>query len=148
MNGPGRLPADARTSDDGFAPTEFVLFAGMILLPTLLLVLLLPTWWERQTLGRVAAQEAARAAVLAQTWEQAVSAGTRTAAQIGANRGVPGADLAVSFSGALERGSAVTATTSVRVPALPVPFLGRAGFTLTTAHTEPVDQYRSIGADG
>lgn len=131
--------------EGGFAPTEFVLFAGLILLPTLVLVMVLPTWWERQSLGRAAAREAARAVVLAESWDDGTAAGQRMVAAMAANYGVPDADMVVAFSGVLARGQSVTAAVSVTIPSRPLPFLPMPGFTLTATHTEPVDAYRSFG---
>ena len=139
-----RSPAAA---DDGFAPTEFVLFTGVVLLPTLMLVLFLPTWWERQMLGRAAAQEAARAVVLAHSWDHGVAAGEELVAAMAANHGVPDADMAVLFGGALERGQSVTATVAIAVPAASVGPIALPAFTLTTSHTEAVDLYRSIAEE-
>ena len=129
----------------GLAAAELVVFTGLILLPVLILVASLPLWWERQSLGRLAAQEAARAVVLADTFDHGVALGQATVAQLAANHGVDPADVSVSFAGALERGGTVTATATVAVPALVVPYITAVpSFQLSFAHTEYVDLYRSF----
>lgn len=131
--------------EQGFAPVEFVLFTGVILLPTLILVASLPTWWERQSLARLAAQEAARSVVVAADWDTGAAHAAALVDQLAANHGVDPADLTVTLDGRLARGAAVTATASIRVPAMAVPLLtSTPAFTLTTAHTEAVDAYRTM----
>ena len=131
--------------DSGLAPAEFVLFTGLVLLPTLILVASLPTWWERQSLGRLAAQEAARTVALAPDWDTGVAHGHQMVAQLAANHDVSTSDLTVAFAGSLERGQAVQATVEVSIPAMAVPFVVELpSFTLSFTHAELVDAYRSI----
>lgn len=131
--------------EQGFAPVEFVLFTGLILLPTLILVASLPGWWERQSLARLAAQEAARSVVVASDWDAGVAHAAALVEQLARNHGVDPADLAVTLDGRLERGGAVTATATVRIPAMAVPFItATPGFTWRSSHTEAVDAYRSL----
>ena len=138
---PGRRLDDER----GLAAAELAVFTGLILLPVLILVASLPVWWERQSLGRLAAQEAARAVVLADDWEQGVATGQTTVDQLAANHGVDPGDVSVSVAGSLDRGEAVTATTTIAVPALAVPYIVTVPtFQLSFAHTETVDAYRSF----
>jgi hypothetical protein len=132
-------------SEAGMAPLELALTVGFWLFPLAILVVTLPTWVERQSLARLAAQEAAREVVLAGTWDDGVAAGSAMVAQLARNHDVPAGDLGVRFGGSLARGAAVTATVTVRVPALAVPFIASAPeFSLSAVHTEAVDRYRSF----
>lgn len=134
-----------RDRERGAVPIELALGAGMLVLPVALMVLTFPTWAERQSMARLAAREAARTVVLAETLAHGTAAGEAVARQVAANHGLPPGDLAVSFSGDLRRGGAVTATVAVRVPAVTIPGFAHVGaFTWTTTHTESVDQYRSL----
>lgn len=138
---PPRCVADER----GLAAAELAVFTGLILMPVLILVASLPLWWERQSLGRLAAQEAARAVVLADDYDEGVARGSATVAQLAANHGVDPGDVSVTFAGSLERGGTVTATTTVTVPALAVPYIVTVpSFQLSFAHTETVDHYRGF----
>ena len=129
----------------GLAAAELAIFTGLILLPVLILVASVPLWWERQSLGRLAAQEAARAVALADDWDQGVATGSATVNQLAANHGIDPADVSVSFAGSLDRGGTVTAATTVTVPALAVPYIVTVPtFELSFAHTETVDAYRSF----
>ena len=142
-----RLVADER---GGFAPVELVMTAGFWLIPLTLLVASLPTWVERQSLGRAAAAEAARVVVLAPD----AATGTRRAqelvAELARNHRVPAGDLQVVVHGDLARGGEVSATTTVAVPALSIPLLSvhSAPFTLRSTHVERVDDFRSFGTAG
>jgi len=129
----------------GLAPVELVLWTGLILLPTLILVASLPTWWERQSLARLAAQEAARSVALADDWDAGTARAQQVVAELAANHQVPASDVTVTeLAGSLERDATVTATVTVAVPAMSVPFLVRLpAFTVTTTHAERVDAYRS-----
>lgn len=135
-----------RHSDDGGSvAVELAMGVGVLLLPVAVLVLLLPTWVERQSMARLAAQEAARAVVLADSDASARTAAEEAARTIAANHGL-GQDLrTVEVSGGLVRGGTVTATVRVRVPLTALPFAGDVGgFTVTARHREPVDRYRSF----
>ena len=139
------LTAVLRGERGGFAPAEFALAVGLWLFPLTILVVSLPTWVERQSLGRLAAQEAARAVAVAETFEQGVQRGGLLVEQLAANHGVPAADLSLRVEGSLERGQVVIATVTTRVPALTVPLIGVSpSVNLTSSHAEVVDQYRSF----
>lgn len=144
-----RLPIRWLLADrqEGNALVELILFVGLILLPTLMLVTSLPTWWERQSLGRLAAQEAARTVALADSWEQGVPAAQAIVAQLASNHDVDPADLSVAFGGALRRGQAVSATVTIAVPSTTIPLLtSLPAFHLTSTHREQVDHYRTFSA--
>lgn len=119
--------------------------AGMLVLPVALMVLTFPTWVERQSMARLAAREAARTVVVADTFAEGAAAAEAVARQVAANHGLSPDDLALSLSGELRRGGSVTASVAVRVPAVTIPGMAHVGaVTWTTAHTESVDRYRSL----
>ncbi|MEW6474320.1 MAG: hypothetical protein AB1679_18870 [Actinomycetota bacterium] len=132
-------------SQAGTAVIETPLAVVLLLVPVALLVITLPAWPERQTVARAAATEAARSAVLADSWDEAVATGQAVVERTAANYGLAANDFVLDWSGALTRGSAVTARVTVRMPALAVPGLGSVdAWTWTASHTESVDRYRSI----
>ncbi|HEU5003222.1 MAG TPA: hypothetical protein VFW71_10655 [Actinomycetota bacterium] len=129
-------------AEEGFVTLELVLGLVVLILPIMLLVLTLPTWFARQNIARLAAQEAARTAVL----DSSLGQGTSAAQQIGANYGLASGDMAVSFapSSGLQPGDSVTSQVTVRMPAVTIPGLGSVGgFSWTAVFSEQVDLYRS-----
>lgn len=135
----------ARRDDAGSVAVELALGVGVLVLPVAVLVLLLPTWIERQSMARTAAHEAARAMALADDPVTGRAAAEEVATTIAANHGVADDLAAVTVSGDLRRGSTVTATVTVRIPLVAIPFVGDVGgFTISATHREPVDRYRSF----
>lgn len=133
-------------SERGTAAIETPLALLLLLVPVALMVITVPAWPERQTVARAAATQAARTAVLADSWDEATAAGEDAVARSGANYGLPAGDLTVEWEGTLARGGTVTARITVRMPALVVPGLGRIGaWSWTASHSELVDRYRSFG---
>lgn len=131
--------------DRGFAAIEMPLAIGLFLIPLALIVITLPTWPERQTVARAAATEAARAAVLADSWEDGIAAGEEAVAQAASNHGFDASDISVSWAGSFERGGSITATVTVRMPALVIPGVTAVeAWTWSSSHTERVDDYRSL----
>lgn len=123
---------------------EFALFTALIVLPVFVLVVGLPTWWERSSLGRQAAAQAARTVVVADSWEEGAAQAERIVEQTAANHAAGDVDL-IGIDGTLERGSQVTATVAVDIPAIPIPMIATTpAFTLTFASTELVDRYRHL----
>lgn len=140
-----RREARWQPRERGGAPIEFALAVGLLLLPIAALVSVFPTWVERQSMARVAAREAARAVVLADSWDTGVLTAMERAERVAANHGIDSADLHMVMDGALTRGASVTATASVEIPISVVPGFGSTGgFTWTVTHTERVDDYRSL----
>lgn len=145
-----------RSGEGGGVPVEFAAAAGVLLLPIAILVLSLPTWLELRTVASVAAQEAAREAVLADTADAATVAGRAMVATIAVNHGLDRGALALCYAAdgdpcaervaSLERGDAVTTRVTVDLPALNFPLLGAAlhAVPYTASHTEHVDRYRSF----
>lgn len=140
-----RRPRGRGPAEDGSVPIEFALGVGLLLLPVAVLVLTFPTWAERQSLARLAAQEAARTVVLAADPATGHQAGTALAYRIAANHGAADAITAITYAGAPVRGGSITATVTVTIPlpGLP-PFDLLPTPTWTTSHTEPIDPYRSL----
>lgn len=123
---------------------EWPLAVFLLLVPIAAMVMLLPRWSERQTLARDAAATAARIAVLEADPGKAMSAGEEAVVQTAANFDVDRNDLSIEWSGDLSRGGSVTATVSVRMPAVVFPGLGTVdAWSWSSSHTERVDDYRS-----
>lgn len=131
--------------DGGFAIIELAYTVAFWLIPMAILVVSLPTWVERQSLARLAAQEAAREVVLADGLAAGQADGRAIVDQLAANHDIPVGDVSVTFSGDLSRGTAVTAAVTVQIPALTLPLIpGVPAFSYTSTHRELVDQYRSF----
>lgn len=130
-------------NEKGFVTVEFVAGVGFLVLPTMLLVTVFPTWWERVSMARVASREAARTYVLTQDQTQA----TNVVKTIQDNYNMPDRTMNVTFNGDPKaRGSEVEAVVTTKIPVVNIPLLGFNGnvITLTERHSEPVDQYRSF----
>ena len=132
---------------------EFALATALLLIPTALLVLTLPTWVERQALARSGAEAVARAAAVAGSWSDGARDAGAIVSDLAAGSGVASADVTWELCGgadgqcraSLDRGGAITAAVTVRVPALVLPMVGPVGgFDITATHVEPVDRYRSL----
>ena len=137
--------AALREDERGIAAIDVfaVIIIGM--LPVFIIVMSAPSWVERLLFARTAAQEAARAVVLADTWDQGQGRAGQLVDQIAANHDVPSAATTLALSGELERGGTVTATVTVQTPTLTIPFVTTVGSTtLSSTHSEIVDHYRSL----
>lgn len=131
-------------SERGSAGLELVLGACLLLLPTLMLVSVLPVWSERQVVAASVAREAARAFVLAPSASEGDRAARRMADQIARDHGHPPGAYSLRLSGGWRRGGSVTAQVRTIVPALRVPLIGRVGrLVISVEHTEQRDPYRS-----
>ena len=130
----------------GFVAIELAAGAALLVFPVALLVASLPGWFDRQSVARQAARDAARAVVLDGTCraEVASDAVDRIAAGAGLAPHELRVDLDCVDGAVLERDHAVTARVTIEMPAVAVPIIGsvRAG-RWTTAHAEPVDPYGS-----
>lgn len=159
MTGPA-APRPRRRSERGSVPIELALGVGLLVLPIAVLVLSFPTWVERQSMARSAAQEAARLAVLATDPIGAERDAVALVDEVAANHGLDPEDAEVCLSvhplespsperctglSRIPRGAAVTAAVSVRLPALTFPGLSTLvpEVTWTARATERVDLYRS-----
>jgi hypothetical protein len=131
-----------------YAAIEMVLVLGIILLPLLAGLAQLPRWIDAKSAADLAAQEAAREMVLADSPEAGEAAAEAVVAAIIANRGMdPGAFQGLSISGDLARGATITATVSLQVPPVVLPGVGPVGGNITVSRsaTERVDDYRQFG---
>jgi hypothetical protein len=139
-----RLRRKRQQNEKGFVTVEFVAGVGFLVLPTMLLVTVFPTWWERVSMARVASREAARVYVLTQDPNKA----TEVVTAIEGNYKMPDRTMTVTFNGDPSvRGGKVEAVVETKIPVTALPILGFNNnvITLTEKHTEIVDQYRSQG---
>ena len=140
------LVAEERGS--AYAAVEMILVLGLILLPTLAGIAQLPRGVDAKSTADLAAQEAARQVVLADTWDEGVAAASAIAETVVRNRGLDvGALSGVTFEGALLRGATVTVTVTLQVPPVVLPGFGPVGGTISLSRsaTERVDDYRQFG---
>ena len=124
---------------------EFIL--GMLfVIPVGLLVVALPQWPEGQSVARVVASEAARAAVQQNSWGDAQNVAEAVKDEVVTSYGYDAGDVDVTLSGALARGERITATVRIRMPAIAIPGIGAVeAWDWTAARSEQVDLYRSFG---
>ena len=133
----------------GFAAIEFVAGLAMLVAPTLMIVVSLPGWFDRQALARTVARELAREAVLDGRCDPA--AARARVVELASDIGVDPDDVTFALRcGAsapdITRGESVTVDVTIRLPGIPVPGLGAVpGGVATASHSEPVDRYRSAG---
>lgn len=132
-----------RHDEAGFGAIE--LAVGLVVLAMVAMVMLaLTAWPERASTGRRVARVAAQAAASQTSWDAAEEAGTSAALEAATNYGLGAGDVDVRFAGSIERDGAVTATVSVRMPAIVVPGIGGAAWTWTTSSTQAAGAYRSL----
>ena len=122
---------------------ELVLGLAVLVLPVSLMVLTVPTWFARQNLARLAAQQAARTAAVTESEPQ----GASVAREIAANNGLdPATQMTVAFDPASSYapGGVVIARVTVAMPVTVIPGIGSLGaFLWTATYREAVDRYRS-----
>jgi hypothetical protein len=111
-----------------------------------LLVVSLPAWFDRQSVARQGARDAARVVVL-DGWcrpEVAAAAADRIARGSDLEAGDVRVELDCAVGAALGRDRTVTARVTVAMPGLSVPLVGSVGgWEWTAAHAEPTDPYAS-----
>lgn len=141
-----------RIADDevgaAYAAVEMVLVLGILLLPLLAGIAQLPRWVDAKSTADLAAQEAARQVVLADSLDEGVAAARLVVATVVDNRGMDvGSVEAVDFEGDLVRGDTITVTVTLQVPPVVLPGFGPVGgsISLSRSATERVDDYRQIG---
>ncbi len=130
-----------------YAAVEMVLVVGLILLPLLAGIAQLPRWVDARATADLAAQEAARSVVLADSTEAGIAAAEATVLTVVQNRGLDvGAVDAVYVEGDLVRGGTVRVTVTLLVPPVVLPGAGPVGGTirLSRTATERVDDYREF----
>ena len=127
----------------GYVSLELVLGLAVLVLPVAMLVLTLPTWFARQNLARLAAQQAARTAVVTRSGDLGLAAAREIAAGNGLD---PGTEMGVAFApeSSFARGGVVVTQVTVRMPLTVIPGVGQVGsFSWTATYSERVDPYRS-----
>lgn len=150
--------AAGRVGDAGFVVAEWMVGVTLLILPTMLLVGVLPGWAARHAAAEVAAREATRAAATARTPAGAVAAAEVAAAQVLQQRGVvtigagPAAGAAEVTVGLpsspagrdLPRDGVVRVVVAVTGPSLHVPIWGDLSPpTVTGTHERRLDDWRS-----
>jgi hypothetical protein len=133
-------------SDSGFVALELALGVSVLLLPVAALVLVIPTWSERQTSARAIAREVGRS--VAREGVCRVDGASAMADTMSANLGLHRADVGVLLDCApgarLAPGADLEVTVTVRMPAVQLPVLGAIGeWDWSARHRQPVDQYGS-----
>ena len=133
------------TGDRGAAAVELPLAVGLLLLPISMVVMLVPQWPERQTVASAAAKDAATIYANASDPATGAAQAQTSVAQAAANYGLPPGALTVLLGGEWCRACTVTASVTVDIPAIHVPFAGTVGsFTWTATSSARIDDYRSI----
>jgi hypothetical protein len=118
-----------------------ILLAG-VLLPLMFLIPLFARLEEGKLAAAQAARAAVRAAVLAPTADQAQAAAQQALTLEQQESGQP---LQMQLTGDLARGEVIQATVQTQVTIAYLPGLGDLGtITLTEQASEPVDSYRSL----
>ena len=130
----------------GFVAVELAAGVALLVFPVALLVACLPGWFDRQSLARQAARDAARAVVLDGTCRDEVA--SAAALRVARGAGVDPAEVRVELDcvagSALARDGVVSARVTVDMPAVNVPLIGSvAAWRWTAGHREPVDPYGS-----
>lgn len=145
-------------AEAGFVIPEWLMGIAVILMPLIVIVTSIAPWYQRSNMATLMAQEAARTMVLADDWESGEALATAIAREIAANHGfgagawcgspAPGC-LSIVFDGTtpgvLTRATEITVSVEAPIPGVVLPGAGSVGeFQWTQAHTERVDDYRSI----
>lgn len=137
----GRRVGHAGASQ-GFVAVELAAAIALLLVPTLLLVATLPTWFERRHAAVVAAREAAL--VAAETWPGDGRARAEDAARLVArDHGIEDSEVHVSVAPPIERGDTAIATVTVEMPVVSALGLRLGGFAWTVESERRVDDHRS-----
>ncbi|MEM9130826.1 MAG: hypothetical protein AAGA59_02340 [Actinomycetota bacterium] len=148
-DGPRRR-GDRRTgagTERGFVAVEWIAAMVFLLIPVVLIGAGASRWPERQQVARASASEGARAAVLADTYPEAVAEANRVASQVATNYGVPADQFTVRVDATdWDWGEEVTVTVTMSMPALDVPGAGSwAPTDWTTSSTQRIEDYRGLG---
>ena len=100
------------------------------------------------TVATAAAKEAATTLANAPDAETGMSRAIETVATAATNHGLPPGSMTVEFSGDWCRACTVTASVTVDIPAVAVPFAGTVGaFSYTSSSSARIDDYRSLPGD-
>ena len=141
-------------TDRGSVPIEFALAIGVLLLPVVFVVALVPTWVEHRAGARVAAAEAARLIATGNGSAGTDLAAVALAIQIADNFGVSDTRVSLCSGGVFDessscgrvgRGEVVEVEVSVLTPVVEFPMIGTfGGIWISASHSEQVDLYRSL----
>lgn len=124
------------------------LAVGVLLLPIAVIVMMVPQWPERQTVARAAAKDAATVLANASDAESGQAAAIAVVATAASNHGLPASAMTVEFGGEWCRACTVSASVTVVIPAVDVPFAGTIGsFTYTASSSARIDDYRSLDGE-
>ena len=128
----------------GFVAIEWVAAIALLLIPAVVLGGSLPRWAERRHAATVAAREAVRE--LEREWPNLDAPGAELVARyVAADHGVDPSDVTVRIDAPhASPGDQLRVEVSVRMPAIAIPGLARAGsWTYTASASARVDDYRS-----
>jgi hypothetical protein len=130
----------------GFVAIELAAGVALLVFPVAMLVASLPGWFDRQSLARQAARDAARAVVLDGTCRDEVA--SAAALRIVRGGGVDPSEVRVELDcvagSTLARDGIVTAHVTVDMPTVTVPVIGSVGaWRWSAGHAEPVDPFGS-----
>ncbi len=141
-----RLLRDVHRNERGAGTVlEMIFVVGVLLLPTVMGLAQIPRWIDARSTAELAAQEAARQAVLAPDLATGMAAGEAMARQIVINHGWPSdALMSISFAGDLVSGQEIEATVTMEFPALVFPVGSFGGGSVTRSHSERVEDYREF----
>lgn len=148
MRLPRRLAGLAR--DGGSSPVELALGVALIIVPVALLVILLPTWFERQSMARSAAREAALIMSRAADFESGRRDAEVRIQEVAQNHEIDPADVRLDVvsdgdPGRLERGEYVRTTVAVGMPLVIFPWFGPlGGFDWEASSIARVDPPRDL----
>lgn len=136
------MSASQRKHDRGATPIELPLAVSLLLIPVAVAVMVLPQWPESKNVASSAAQEAATLYATAPDPDTGITLANAAIARHEANYI---RDLTLDLSGAWCRGCTVTATVTIDVPAVDVPFIGSTGtFTYSATSSTRIEDYRSL----
>ena len=133
-----------RSRERGFVAIEWVAAVAFLLLPAVVLVGSLPTWAERKHAATIAAREAARQ--VQRDWPDVdLERAELVATYAAGDHGLPATDVQVRVDSiGAGPGDQIRVAVRVRMPAVAVPGLVRAGsWTYTATASLRVDDYRS-----
>lgn len=131
----------------GFVTVQWTLGLALVVLPAAAIVLSIAPWYQRAAVASLAAQEGARAAVLADDWTTALGSVEMIEERFGTKACGDGCLRLTlsSASGSLTRDAIVAVDAAIRMPAVVIPFAGEVGsFTYSVTHRERVDPYRGF----
>lgn len=127
----------------GVAALEAPLAIGFLLVPVAVLLLMVPTWREAQTVTAAAAAEAATLYATAPDPATGAAAARDAVDRTATNSGRA---LQLEVDGDWCRGCQITARVTVTVPAVAIPWIGSTGsFERTSTSTARISEFRSIG---